>query len=1013
MRSLLLLFHLAKRFRNLSLLTGLLLIPGLSLGQVFVQENSAGADSAKSVSATYTAAESATNLNVVVIGWSDTTSSITSVDDNNSNTYLLAGTSAGNGESQAIYYAANIGVTPNNTPTVTVTFNVPASFPDLRILEYSGLSTVAPLDNWVGNSGISALADSTSATTGTISLIVGAGTTATRFTGPGSGFSARVITAPFFDIVEDTNGALAAGSHHATAPLSNGNWVMQMAAFSIAGVTSTAPVIAAVTPITPALGPDIGGTSVTVTGTNFSPGAVVLFGTAPGGLSGLNCTESGGTTITCLTPASLTDAAVDITVVNSDGKLSSATAAYTYQPVTPTIAAITPSGPTNGSAITMTGTNFQVGAKLTIGGLPAANVVLHDSGTISANTPGLPVGPADVTVTNPDTGTVTKFGGFTYVLGTGPINYIQNGDTAPSGATATVLVPMPNVQTAGHLNVVLIGWGDTSAAVSTVTDSEGNTYVAALPATTGTGLTQVIYYAKNIKGDGVTPNQVTVTFNKAANFPDVQVLEYSGLDTTSPLDVAAGAAGSGSLADTGACTTTTPVELIVAGATVGTFTTNAGAGFTLLHITQPNGGNSEQQITSAVGSCEATAPLQSGTWVMQAAAFKAAPAPVPDFSVSSLPTTQTVVAGSPATYAISVTAVSGFNSAVTLACDPTTLPAGAACGFTPNPVTPGGSPATSTLTITTTAATPAATSSVKVTGTSGALVRNVMVSLTVTGGPDFSIVATTPAPVVQGAPAKSTITIGAVNGFTGTVALSCSGITPVVTSPPTCAFVPASVPGGSGSSVLTISTGATTPAGPYSVTVTGTTGSVSHSTQFTLTVNAPAADFTIAAAAFSPATVTAGGSATSTITIAPVNGFTGTVNLACAITPAATPAPTCSFSSSSVAGGSGTSTLTFKTTAATSASLAPWRGIFYAMWLPIGGLALLGKGSKWSRKQLLGLLLAFLMVSGLVFLAACGSGSSSGGGGGHPGTPAGAYTVTVTATSGALTHPATATVTVQ
>ena len=131
-------------------------------------------------------------------------------------------------------------------------------------------------------------------------------------------------------------------------------------------------------------------------------------------------------------------------MVNVDGKLSSAAAAYTYQAVTPTISALTPSGPTNGSAITITGTNFQVGATLSIGGLPASNVVLHDSGTITANTPALPAGPVDVTVSNPDGGAVTKFGGFTYVLGTGPINYIQKGATAPSGATATVLVPMPN-----------------------------------------------------------------------------------------------------------------------------------------------------------------------------------------------------------------------------------------------------------------------------------------------------------------------------------------------------------------------------------------------------------------------------------------------------------------------------------------------------------------------------------------------------------------------------------------
>ena len=38
---------------------------------------------------------------------------------------------------------------------------------------------------------------------------------------------------------------------------------------------------------------------------------------------------------------------------------------------------------------------------------------------------------------------------------------------------------------------------------------------------------------------------MTVAFNQAAAFVDVRVLEYSGLDTTSPLDVTAGAAGTG------------------------------------------------------------------------------------------------------------------------------------------------------------------------------------------------------------------------------------------------------------------------------------------------------------------------------------------------------------------------------------------------------------------------------------------------------------------------------------
>jgi hypothetical protein len=85
--------------------------------------------------------------------------------------------------------------------------------------------------------------------------------------------------------------------------------------------------------------------------------------------------------------------------------------------------------------------------------------------------------------------------------------------------------------------------------------------------------------------------------------------------------------------------------------------------------------------------------------------------------------------------------------------------------------------------------------------------------------------------------------------------------------------------------------------------------------------------------------------------------------------------------------------------------------------LPLGGLTLLGAGFSSRRKKVLGLLLIFLVISGLVFLGACGGGSSSsggGGGGGKPGTPSGKYTVTVTGTSGTLTAQTTTfTLTVQ
>lgn len=88
--------------------------------------------------------------------------------------------------------------------------------------------------------------------------------------------------------------------------------------------------------------------------------------------------------------------------------------------------------------------------------------------------------------------------------------------------------------------------------------------------------------------------------------------------------------------------------------------------------------------------------------------------------------------------------------------------------------------------------------------------------------------------VTAGASGAYTVSIGAVNGFAGTVSLNASGLP----SGATASFNPASVTN-TGSSALTISTTSTTPAGTYTVSVTGVSGTLQHTALVTLVVNAP------------------------------------------------------------------------------------------------------------------------------------------------------------------------------
>jgi Domain of unknown function (DUF1929)/IPT/TIG domain/Glyoxal oxidase N-terminus len=281
------------------------------------------------------------------------------------------------------------------------------------------------------------------------------------------------------------------------------------------------------------------------------------------------------------------------------------------------------SGSSNGgTSVTITGTGFAAGATVKFGGTAATNVVVGSSTSITATTPAHAGGAVDVVVTNSDNQSGTLTGGYTYTTSTGGgIGFVQS-NSAPTTfqpSLTTVSATFSAAQSAGNLNVVAIGWGDTTSLVSTVTDSRGNTYTQAGGTTTGSGLRQAIYFAKNIAAGS---NTVTVKFNQAAVYPDIRILEYSGLDTSNPLDVTAAGAGTGTTATSAAASTTAANELIFGAGSNGDGFSGAGTGFTLRMINY-YGNLAEDKTVSSTGSYSVSAPLKrSTTWIMQMVTLK-------------------------------------------------------------------------------------------------------------------------------------------------------------------------------------------------------------------------------------------------------------------------------------------------------------------------------------------------------------------------------------------------------
>jgi len=255
------------------------------------------------------------------------------------------------------------------------------------------------------------------------------------------------------------------------------------------------------------------------------------------------------------------------------------------------------------------------------------------------------------------------------------ISFVQSNYATPQSGQTSVSVPYASAQNAGDLNVIVVGWNNSSYVISSISDSSGNKYALATGPTQVSGaLTQSIYYAKNILAAAPSANVLTVKFNGSAASPDIRILEYSGLNATSPLDVAVAATGNSSSSATSAAAIPNAGDLIVGANTVVSMTTGPGTGFTQRILTSPDGDIVEDRVVSAAGNYSASASLSSSAaWIMQLVAFKAAgsvvgqsgpPAPTLS-SISVTPSSASISEGSAQQFSATGTYSDGSTEDVT------------------------------------------------------------------------------------------------------------------------------------------------------------------------------------------------------------------------------------------------------------------------------------------------------------------------------------------------------------
>jgi hypothetical protein len=247
-------------------------------------------------------------------------------------------------------------------------------------------------------------------------------------------------------------------------------------------------------------GPAAGGGQITITGTNFIPGAttaVKFGGTSAGGV-----TVNSSTQIKANIPSGT--GSVNVTVINPASLTSLETKTYQYFPM-PTISTVVPNIGTTagGTVITINGANFY-NSTVTVGGITCTNNPANDtSAAIICVTPSEAIGAKDVIVTTP-TGAVTKTGGFTYAAPPAISNITNDNGETLGGAAITI-------EGTNFTNGASVKFGETASPSVTFKSS---TKLEAVTPVHDAGIVNITV---------INPNTISVSASSAFTFAELAV----------------------------------------------------------------------------------------------------------------------------------------------------------------------------------------------------------------------------------------------------------------------------------------------------------------------------------------------------------------------------------------------------------------------------------------------------------------------------------------------------------